>query len=147
MGLILNTLGRSWLLTVIKKSFILRVVRALNLPLSFKLKYFIEISKIKTQISTLMDDPLVVVQISTFRQYVTYYPMGTVVFMTSSVRLKKVTMSYNQTRRLHNVWKKTSDVLKTLYLRPFKDDQFITSWRRLFYGVLKTSGLQCLVGV
>ena len=147
MGLILNTLGRSWLLTVIKKSFILRVVRALNLPLSFKLKYFTGISKIRTQTSTLMDDPLVAVQISAFRQYVRYYPTGTVVFMTSSVSLKKVTMSYNQTRRLHNLWKKTSDVLKTSYLLRFKDAQFITSWRRLFYNVLKTSDLQRLVDV
>ena len=141
MGLILNTLGRSWLLTVIKKSFILRVVRALNLPLSFKLKYFTGISKIRTQTSTLMDDPLVAVQISTFRQYVRYYPTGTVVFMTSSVSLKKVTMSYNQTRRLHNLWKKTP------YLLRFKDAQFIASWRHLFYNVLKTSDLQRLVDV
>ena len=133
MRLILNTLGRSRQLTVIKENFILCVVKALNLPLSFKLKYFIGISKIRTPISTLMDDPLVVVQISTFRQYVRYYPTDTEVFMTSSRRLKKVTTSYDQTRRVHNVWKKTSDVLKTSYLCRFKDVQFITSWRRLIY--------------
>ena len=31
------------------------------------------------------------------------------VFKTSSGRLKKVTTSYNQTRRRQDVWKKTSD--------------------------------------
>ena len=37
------------------------------------------------------------------------YPADTDVFKTSSRRLKKVTTSYGQTRRRHNVWQKTSD--------------------------------------
>ena len=35
-----------------------------------------------------------------------------IVFKTSSGRLKKVTTSYAQTRRLRNVWHKTSDLLR-----------------------------------
>ena len=35
-------------------------------------------------------------------------PADTDVFKTSSGRLKKVTTSYDQTRRRHDVWKKTS---------------------------------------
>ena len=38
----------------------------------------------------------------------TIYPADTDVFKTSSGRLKKVTTSCDQTRRRHNVWKKTS---------------------------------------
>ena len=38
------------------------------------------------------------------------FPAGTDVFKTSSRRLKKVTTSYDQTRRRHDVWKKTSDL-------------------------------------
>ena len=37
-------------------------------------------------------------------------PADTDVFKTSSGRLKKVTTSYDQTRRRHNVWKKTSNL-------------------------------------
>ena len=48
-------------------------------------------------------------------------PTGTDVFKTSSGRLKKVTTSYDQTRRRHDVWKKTSD------LRRLEDVQFTTS--------------------
>ena len=43
-------------------------------------------------------------------KYVSNYPVDTDVFKTSSVRLKKVTTSYDQTRRRKNVWKKTSDL-------------------------------------
>ena len=45
-----------------------------------------------------------------FLKYVQGYPADTDVFKTSSGRLKKVTTSYNQTRRRHDVWKKTSDL-------------------------------------
>ena len=101
-------------------------------------------------------------------------PADTGVFRMSSGRLKKVMMSYNQTRRLHNVWQKTSDlrrleeVLFTLSWRrsiynalkvsllqrledvgftSLEDVRFITSWRRLFYDVLKMSHLRRLEDV
>ena len=85
---------------------------------------------------------------------------------TSSGRLKKVTTSYYQTRRRHDVWKITSDlrrledvwftsswrrpiydVLKTSDLRRLQDVWFTTSWRRLIYVVLKTSNLWRLENV
>ena len=88
------------------------------------------------------------------------FPADTDVFKTSSGRLKKVTTSYNQTRRRQDVWKKTSDlcrledvlfklswrrliyvVLKTSELRRLEDVLFTTSWGRLIYDVLKTSDL------
>ena len=50
-------------------------------------------------------------------------------------RLKKITTSYDQTRRGHNFWKKTSD------LRRLEDVWFMTSWRRLIYDAFRTSGL------
>ena len=96
--------------------------------------------------------------------------VGIDVFKTSSGRLKKVTTSYDQTRRLHNVWQKTSDlchledvqfitcwrcvwlpmpwrhliyaILKTSDLPRLEDVWFTTSWRCLIYDVLKTSDLQ-----
>ena len=68
-------------------------------------------------------------------------PTDTDVFKTSSDRLKKVMTSYDQTRRLHDVWKKTSD------LRRLKDVLFKPSWRRLIYVVLKTSDLRRLEDV
>ena len=135
VGLLLNMLGRSRLLTVIKENFILGVVGALNLPLSRKLKYFIGISEIRTPISTLMDE-LLVVQISTLRQYFRYYSAHTEVFITSPGHLKNVTTSYDQTRRLHDVWQKTSDLRRLV--------PFITSWRCLIYDVWKTSDLRCI---
>ena len=39
-----------------------------------------------------------------------FIPGDTDVFKTSSGRLKKVTTSYDQTRRHHDVWKMTSDL-------------------------------------
>ena len=91
---------------------------------------------------------------------------NTDVFETSSGRLKKVTTSCHQTRRLHNVWKKTSDlrclediwftmswgrltydVLKMSDLCRLENVQFTTSWGRLIYDVLKTSDLRCLEDV
>ena len=66
------------------------------------------------------------------------YPTDTDVFKTSSGRLKKVTTSYDQTRRRHDVWKKTSD------LRRLEDVWFTSSWRRPIYDVLKTSDLRRL---
>ena len=76
------------------------------------------------------------------------------VFKTSSGLLKKVTTSYDQTRRHHDVWKKTSDLRRPedVWFTSFWDIQFTTSWRRLIYdvsgrlvyNVLKTSNLQCL---
>ena len=93
-------------------------------------------------------------------------PADTDVFNTSSGRLKKVTTSYDQTRRHCDVWKKTSklrrledvwltsswrrpiyDVLKTSDLRRLQDVQFTTSWRRLIYVILKTSNLGRLENV
>ena len=81
-------------------------------------------------------------------------PADTDVFKTSLGRLKKVTTSYDQTRRLHDIWKKTSD------LRRLKNLLFTSSWRssiydvwfttssgRLVYDVLKTSDLRCLEDV
>ena len=92
-----------------------------------------------------------------------YFPADTDVFKTSSGRLKKVTTSYDQTRRRHDILQKTSDlrrlqdvwttsswrrpiydVLKTFDLRRLKDGRFTTSWRSLIYVVLKTSDLQRL---
>ena len=63
---------------------------------------------------------------------------------TSSGHLKKVTMSYDQTRRRHDVWKKTSD------LQRLEDLWFMSSCRHpiydflkgLIYDVFRTSGLQ-----
>ena len=60
------------------------------------------------------------------------------VFKISSECLKKVTTSYNQTRRRHNVWQKTSD------LRRLGDVWFMSCWRNPIYDVLKTSNLHCL---
>ena len=42
--------------------------------------------------------------------YIYYTSADTDVFKTSSGRLKKVTTSCDQTRRRHDVWKKTSDL-------------------------------------
>ena len=50
-------------------------------------------------------------------------PADTDVFKTSSGQLEKVTTSYDQTRRRHDVWKKMSDL-------------------RLIYEVFRTSGLR-----
>ena len=62
-------------------------------------------------------------------------PSDTDVFKTSSRRLKKVTTSYDQTRRRHYVWKKTLD------LRRLEGVWFTSSRRRPIYDVLKTSDL------
>ena len=88
------------------------------------------------------------------------YPSGYRRLNMSLGRHKKMTTSYAQTRRRHNVWKKMSDlrsledvwftmssgrlvydVLKTYGLRCLEDVQFKTSWRCLIYDVLKTSNL------
>ena len=69
------------------------------------------------------------------------FPADTDVFKTSSGRLKKVTTSYDQARRWHDVWKKTSD------LRRLEDVWFMSSWRRPIYNVLKTSDLRRLQDV
>ena len=68
-------------------------------------------------------------------------PADTDVFKTSSGRLRKVTTSYDQTRRRQEVWKKTS------YLRRLEDIWFTTSSGRLVYDVLKTSDLRRLEDV
>ena len=94
------------------------------------------------------------------------FPADTDVFRTSSGCLNKVTTSYDQTRRLQDVWQKTSDlrriedvlftsswrrpisnILKTSYLRRLEDVGFTSSWRRLIYDVLKTSDLRRLEDV
>ena len=72
---------------------------------------------------------------------VDFDPAYTDVFRTSSGRLEKVTKSYDQTRRLHNVRQKTSD------LRRLEDLLFTSSWRRPIYNVLKTSVLRRLEDV
>ena len=56
-------------------------------------------------------------------------------------RLKKVMTSYDQTRRRHDVWKKTSD------LRSLKDVWFTSSWRRQIYDILKTPDLRRFLDV
>ena len=63
-------------------------------------------------------------------------PGDTDVFKAFSGRLKKVTTSYDQTRRRHDVWKMTSN------LRRLEDVQFTTFWRRLIYAVFRKSGFQ-----
>ena len=91
-----------------------------------------------------------------------FNPTDTDVFKTSSGRLEKVTTSYDQTRRRHNVLQKTSDsrrledvrftsrftscwrcpiyvVLKTSNVLRLEDVWLTTSWRRLIYEILKTS--------
>ena len=68
-------------------------------------------------------------------------PADTDVFKTSSGRLEKVTTSYDQTRRRHDVLQKTSD------LRRLEDVRFTSSWRRPIYDVLKTSDLHLLEDV
>ena len=65
-------------------------------------------------------------------------PADTDVFKTSSGQLEKVTTSYDQTRRRHDVWKKMSD------LRRLEDVWFTKSSERLVYDVLKTSDLRRL---
>ena len=93
-------------------------------------------------------------------------PLPTQPTQMSSRRLKKVTTSYDQTRRHHNVWKKTSDlrrledvwfalslirlicdVLKTSDLRRLEDVQFATSWKCLIYDVFRTFELRRLEDV
>ena len=64
------------------------------------------------------------------------FPADTDVCEISSGCLKKVTMSYNQTRRCHNVWQKTSD------LRRLEGTWFTSCWRNPSYDVLRTSGLR-----
>ena len=63
---------------------------------------------------------------------------NTDIFKTSSGRLQKVTMCYDQTRRCHDVWKKTLD------LRCLEDVWLTLSWRRPIYEVVKTSDLRRL---
>ena len=93
-------------------------------------------------------------------------PGNTDVFKTSSERLKKVATSYDQTRRRHDFWKKTSDlrhledvwftmssrrlvydVLKTSDLSRLEDVEFETSWKRLIYDVFRMSDLRRLEDV
>ena len=76
-------------------------------------------------------------------------PADTDVFKMSSGRLKKVTTSYDQTRRRHVVWKRHRiyDVSKTSDLRRLQDVWFSTSWRCLIYVILKTSNLRRLENV
>ena len=69
------------------------------------------------------------------------YAADTDVFKTSSGRLEKVTTSYDQTRRRHNVLQKTSD------LRRLEDVRFTSSWRHPIYDVLMTSDLRRLEDV
>ena len=52
--------------------------------------------------------------------------------------LKNVKTSYDQTRRPHDVWQKTSD------LRRLKDVRLTSSWKRPIYDVFKTSNLRRL---
>ena len=102
------------------------------------------------------------------------FPADTDVFRTSSGCLNKVTTSYDQTRRIQDVWQKTSnlwrledalftspwrcpiynvlktsfyDVLKTSYLRRLENVRFTSSWKRLIYNVLNTSVLRGLEDV
>ena len=94
----------------------------------------------------------------TFSSWKSKIPADTDVFKTSSGRLKQVASSYDQIRRRHAVWKKSSDlrhledvwfkmssgrlvyeVLKTSELRCLEDIQFTTSWKRLIYDVFRTS--------
>ena len=63
------------------------------------------------------------------------------VFKTSSGRLKKVTTSYDQTRRRQDVFQKTFD------LRRLEDVRFTTSWRRLIFDFLKTFDWRRFEGV
>ena len=100
------------------------------------------------------------------------FPANADVFRTSSGRLKKVTTSYDQTKRLYDtfrcrhvftyitlqtsrhlaedVWFTTSRrgriyvLLKTFDLQRLEDVWFMMSWRRLIYDVLKTSDLRRL---
>ena len=71
-------------------------------------------------------------------------PADTDIFKTSSGRLKKVTTSYDQTRRHHDGWvrRRIYDVLKMSDLRRLEDVQFGTSWKRLIYNVFRTSDLR-----
>ena len=71
-------------------------------------------------------------------------PADTDVFKTSSGRLRKVTTSYDQTRRRHDDWnrRRIYDVLKMSDLRCLEDVQFGTSWKRLIYNVFRTSDLR-----
>ena len=68
-------------------------------------------------------------------------PADTDVFRAPSGRLKKITTSYDQTRRLHEVWQKTSN------LRHPKEVLFTSSWRRPIYKVLKMSVVRRLEDV
>ena len=45
-----------------------------------------------------------------YEMFLNYSPADKDVFKTSSGRLKKVTTSYDQTRRGHDIWKMTSDL-------------------------------------
>ena len=71
------------------------------------------------------------------------------VFKTSSGRLEKVMMSYDQTRRRDDVWKRRLiyDVLKTSNLQHLEDVRLKTSRGCLIYNVLKTSDLRHLENV
>ena len=75
-----------------------------------------------------------------------YFAADTDVFKTSSGRLKKVTTSYDQTRRRHDILQKRLiyDVFKTFESRRLEDVRFMTSWKRLIYVVLKTADLRRL---
>ena len=69
------------------------------------------------------------------------FPADTDAFKTSLGRLKKVTTSYDQTRRRYDVWKKMSD------LRRLEGVLFTSSQKRPIYDVLKTSYLRRLEDV
>ena len=84
----------------------------------------------------------------------TLTPADTDVFKTSSGGFKKIMTSYNQTKRFLDVWQKTSELQRQIYVALKKSDLlrlediwFTTSWRRLIYNVLKTSDLGRLENV
>ena len=70
-------------------------------------------------------------------------PANTDAFKASSGRLKKVTKSFDQTKRRHNIWKwrRIYNVLKTSDLRRLEDVQFTTSWKSLIYNVVRMSDI------
>ena len=76
------------------------------------------------------------------------------VFKTYSGGFKKIMTSYNQTKRFLDVWQKTSELQRQIYVSLKKSDLlrlediwFTTSWRRLIYNVVKTSDLRRLENV
>ena len=86
-----------------------------------------------------MSDHILFIFVSQFRySFIWWYPADTDVSKTSSGCFKKITTSYDQTRRPKDVWQMTS------HLRRLENVWFTSSWRRLIYVLLKTSDLRCL---